>query len=105
MWYPPAPRRHAVPPARWPTAEDAARSRWFSPLDVARLQLAERTWVPAMVPWRVTEDGTVTPGHPRLCKVWERVERAAPGVTVSTDRRRRLTAPASSLVLQTVSQD
>jgi 2,4-dienoyl-CoA reductase-like NADH-dependent reductase (Old Yellow Enzyme family) len=53
--------RHAVPPARWPTREEAARSRWFAPIRIGPLLAAERTWVPAMVPWRATEDGVVTP--------------------------------------------
>ena len=35
--------------------------RWFQPLDVGRVHLKERTWVPAMVPWRATGDGEVTP--------------------------------------------
>jgi 2,4-dienoyl-CoA reductase-like NADH-dependent reductase (Old Yellow Enzyme family) len=61
MWTPPQKLRHAVPPARWPSAEEAARSRWFSPVAVGPLTLAQRTWVPAMVPWRATEDGLVTP--------------------------------------------
>ena len=52
--------RHALPPARWPTREAAARARWFSPVALGRLVLHERTWVPAMVPWRATEDGLVT---------------------------------------------
>src|SRR5580765_8350212 len=54
--------RHALPAARWPTAEEAARARWFSPIQIGRsLTAAERTWVPAMVPWRATADGFVTP--------------------------------------------
>ena len=53
--------RHRLPAARWPTAEEAARSRWFSPARIGRLDVAERTWVPAMVPWRATDDGVVTP--------------------------------------------
>ena len=32
----------------------------FSPIDVGPLTLGQRTWVPAMVPWRATEDGHVT---------------------------------------------
>src|SRR5205809_1944066 len=52
---------HRLPPARWPTREEAARSRWFSPLGLGRAIAADRTWVPAMVPWRATEDGFVTP--------------------------------------------
>src|SRR5260370_11993363 len=43
---PPVQLRHAVPPARWPTAAQAARSRWFSPVDTGRLHLRERTWFP-----------------------------------------------------------
>jgi len=34
--------------------------RWFQPLEVGRLRLQERTWVPAMVPWRATGEGFVT---------------------------------------------
>ncbi len=53
--------RHALPPARWPTREEAARSRWFEPLRLGASVVAEqRTWVPAMVPWRATEEGFVT---------------------------------------------
>lgn len=49
-----------LPVSRWPTREEAARSRWFSPIQLGPLELAERTWVPAMVPWRATEEGEVT---------------------------------------------
>ena len=52
--------RHALPEARWPTAEEAARARLFSPVQLGPLEAASRTWVPAMVPWRATEDGEVT---------------------------------------------
>ncbi len=61
MWTPPDKIRHAIPPARWPSAEEAAASRWFSPIDVGPSRLHARTWVPAMVPWRATDDGLVTP--------------------------------------------
>jgi 2,4-dienoyl-CoA reductase-like NADH-dependent reductase (Old Yellow Enzyme family) len=44
-----------------PDAAHASASRLFSPLNAGRLQLADRTWVPAMVPWRATDDGFVTP--------------------------------------------
>jgi 2,4-dienoyl-CoA reductase-like NADH-dependent reductase (Old Yellow Enzyme family) len=49
-----------LPVPRWPTLEEARASRWFSPVRIGSLELAERTWVPAMVPWRATEDGLVT---------------------------------------------
>jgi 2,4-dienoyl-CoA reductase-like NADH-dependent reductase (Old Yellow Enzyme family) len=51
---------HAVPETRWPSAEEARRSLWFSPIAVGPCALEQRTWVPAMVPWRATEDGIVT---------------------------------------------
>jgi 2,4-dienoyl-CoA reductase-like NADH-dependent reductase (Old Yellow Enzyme family) len=60
MWHPSESIRHPLQPAVWPTAEEAARSRLFSPLDSGRLHIEERTWVPAMVPWRATADGVVT---------------------------------------------
>ena len=52
--------RHAIPETRWPTAEEADRSLLFAPLNVGSIKLEARTWVPAMVPWRATEDGFVT---------------------------------------------
>jgi dimethylglycine catabolism A len=60
MWHPEQAIRHSPPQTRWPTAAEAARSRLFSPVAVGRLTLESRTWVPAMVPWRATEDGLVT---------------------------------------------
>lgn len=58
----PAPKRVRVPvpPARWPSAEEARASLLFSPLRVGAFTTRTRTWVPAMVPWRATEDGFVT---------------------------------------------
>ena len=53
-------RPHPLPPTRWPTREEAERSRWFSPVQIGRLQARTRSWVPAMVPWRATDDGFVT---------------------------------------------
>jgi len=61
MWHPENPVRHAIPETRWPTAEEADRSLLFTPVDVGSVKLESRTWVPAMVPWRATEDGFVTP--------------------------------------------
>ncbi len=58
---PPARTRVPVPPARWPTRAEAAAARLFSPLAVGAFTTRTRTWVPAMVPWRATEDGLVTP--------------------------------------------
>jgi 2,4-dienoyl-CoA reductase-like NADH-dependent reductase (Old Yellow Enzyme family) len=60
MWHPENPVRHTIPEARWPTAEEAAGSLLFRPIKIGPLTLESRTWVPAMVPWRATEDGFVT---------------------------------------------
>jgi len=60
MWKFANPIRHPILETRWPTAEEAARSRLFSPIAVGKLEARSRTWVPAMVPWRATEDGFVT---------------------------------------------
>ena len=61
MWRPAERIRHNAKPGNWPTAAEAAASRLFSPIEVGPLKLAQRTWVPAMVPWRASEDGFVTP--------------------------------------------
>jgi 2,4-dienoyl-CoA reductase-like NADH-dependent reductase (Old Yellow Enzyme family) len=79
MWHPRDAFRHVLPPARWPTADEAARSHWFAPLNAGRLRLAERTWVPAMVPWRATEDGFATPD---VLDWYERFARGCPGAIV-----------------------
>src|SRR5215475_4658939 len=72
--------RHPLPAARWPTREEAAGSRWFSPIRIGRsLTAAERTWVPAMVPWRATEDGLVTP---EVLDWYARFAEGQPGVLV-----------------------
>ncbi|HEV8188215.1 MAG TPA: hypothetical protein VGP83_10710, partial [Pyrinomonadaceae bacterium] len=60
MWKFKNPIKHPILETRWPTAELAARSRLFSPVGIGKLEARSRTWVPAMVPWRATEDGFVT---------------------------------------------
>lgn len=60
MWKFANPIRHQIPATRWPTAEEAARSLLFQPIRIGGSELISRTWVPAMVPWRATEDGFVT---------------------------------------------
>ncbi len=79
MWRP-AERIHFEPSAgRIPTREQAAHSKLFSPLRVGRLNLAQRTWVPAMVPWRATEEGEVTDA---VIAWYERFARGKPGAIV-----------------------
>ena len=61
MWRPSERIRHAPVAGRWPTRAAAAAALLFTPLQLGPLMLAERTWVPAMVPWRAREDGMVSP--------------------------------------------
>jgi 2,4-dienoyl-CoA reductase-like NADH-dependent reductase (Old Yellow Enzyme family) len=71
--------KHAVAPARWPSVDEAASARWFSPLAIGRLRLETRTWVPAMVPWRATDEGVVTD---EVVEWYERFAEGEPGALV-----------------------
>src|SRR3954452_2165781 len=79
MWTPPEHIKHPLPEVKWPTAEEAARSLLLSPVRVGPLEARARTWVPAMVPWRATDDGEVTP---EVLAWYERFARGKPGVIV-----------------------
>jgi dimethylglycine catabolism A len=79
MWHPQPFVKHPIPATQPPTEEAVSRSRWFSPLRAGRLELHERTWVPAMVPWRATDDGLVTP---EVLAWYERFARGQPGALV-----------------------
>jgi 2,4-dienoyl-CoA reductase-like NADH-dependent reductase (Old Yellow Enzyme family) len=72
-------REKLLPIARWPTAEEAAASRWFSPVRLGPVQAEHRTWVPAMVPWRASDDGLVTDA---VCEWYGRFAAGRPGVLV-----------------------
>jgi len=63
MWKFANPIKHSIPETRWPTAQEAARSLLFQPIRIGPVTIESRTWVPAMVPWRATEDGFVTPDN------------------------------------------
>jgi 2,4-dienoyl-CoA reductase-like NADH-dependent reductase (Old Yellow Enzyme family) len=79
MWRPAERIRYEPIPGQWPTAAEAAASRLFSPVQVGALELAHRTWVPAMVPWRASEDGFVTPD---VLDWYQRFARGRPGAIV-----------------------
>lgn len=79
MWKFKNPIKHSIPEANWPAAEEAARSLLFQPIQVRNLALASRTWVPAMVPWRATEDGFVTQAN---LDWYRRFARGRPGALV-----------------------
>lgn len=60
MWKPAERIRHKPDPGVWPEASAARLSALFQPLSVGPMTLRARTWVPAIVPWRATENGCVS---------------------------------------------
>lgn len=60
MWKPPQRIKYIPLVDTWPSREETARARLFSPVELGPLRLEQRTWVPAMVPWRASADGEVT---------------------------------------------
>jgi 2,4-dienoyl-CoA reductase-like NADH-dependent reductase (Old Yellow Enzyme family) len=79
MWRPPQRIKWKPQPGAWPAAADAAESLLFSPIAVGPMRLESRTWVPAMVPWRATDDGFVTDQN---LEWYERFARGRPGAIV-----------------------
>ncbi len=79
MWRPPQRIRYEASIGHLPSAAEAAASRLFSPVDIGPVRLAQRTWVPAMVPWRATEEGYVTD---EVIAWYERFARGMPGAIV-----------------------
>jgi 2,4-dienoyl-CoA reductase-like NADH-dependent reductase (Old Yellow Enzyme family) len=71
--------KHALPAAHWPDTATAARSLLFSTGRIGPLTTTSRSWVPAMVPWRATDDGFVTPD---VLSWYGRYADGAPGVLV-----------------------
>ena len=78
-WRPPERIKYAPLDAPWPTASQAEQSQLFQPIRVGSVQLASRTWVPAMVPWRASEEGDVTPS---VLAWYERFARGRPAALV-----------------------
>src|ERR1041384_2406508 len=79
MWKFANPIKHKIPETRWPTAEEAAQSRLYSLIAIGNCEVRSRTWVPAMVPWRATEDGFVTQQN---LDWYKRFAEGKPGVLV-----------------------
>src|SRR5579863_2716573 len=79
MWRPPQRIRFAASAGRVPSAAEALASRLFSPVDIGPVSLLQRTWVPAMVPWRATEEGYVTED---VIDWYERFAKGMPGAIV-----------------------
>lgn len=71
---------HTIPQERWPTRDEAARALWFQPIALGpRVHARNRTWVPAMVPWRATDEGEVTQDN---LQWYGRFAQGKPGVLV-----------------------
>ena len=79
MWRPKERIKYKPQPGPWPTAEEAAASKLFSPVAIGPIRLSQRTWVPAMVPWRATEDGMITSD---VLDWYRRYAEGKPGVIV-----------------------
>src|SRR2546423_11108278 len=80
MWKFANPIKHQIPDARWPTAAESSQSLLFQPIRVGPVALSSRTWVPAMVPWRATEDGLVTQDNLDWYRRFSKSPAPAPGV-------------------------
>ena len=79
MWRPPERIRYEASLGRMPSQQEAAAARLFSPIVIGPTRLEQRTWVPAMVPWRATEEGHVTE---EVIDWYERFARGRPGAIV-----------------------
>ncbi|MCZ7641861.1 MAG: hypothetical protein M5U33_02715 [Pseudorhodoplanes sp.] len=79
MWRPPERIRYEAKQGRIPTEAEARASRLFSSAAAGPVTLEQRTWVPAMVPWRATEDGFVTD---EVVAWYTRFARGRPGAIV-----------------------
>src|SRR5271156_6053680 len=79
MWRPPERIRYRSTGGRVPSLGEASASRLFSPIAIRDCVLPQRTWVPAMVPWRATEDGFASDA---VVSWYERFARGRPGAIV-----------------------
>ena len=79
MWKFKNPIKHAILATRWPSALEAARSLLYQPIRIGSIEAGSRTWVPAMVPWRATDDGFVTKNN---LDWYRRFAAGRPGVLV-----------------------
>jgi 2,4-dienoyl-CoA reductase-like NADH-dependent reductase (Old Yellow Enzyme family) len=79
MWKPKEKIKYEPVPGRWPSKVEAENSLWFKPIEIGSLELKARTWIPAMVPWRSTEEGLVTD---KVLAWYERFAKGQPGCIV-----------------------
>ena len=79
MWKPAARIKYEPSLGKLPSRDERAASMLFAPVQVGPLTLSSRTWVPAMVPWRATEEGFVTP---EVLSWYGRFAKGKPGAIV-----------------------
>ena len=79
MYKPPQRLRYSPDYGPVPARDEAAAARLFQPLRHGALALEERTWVPAMVPWRATAEGAV---NDDVLDWYGRFARGRPGALV-----------------------
>ena len=79
MWKPADRIKYQAITDEWPTAEQARASQLFSPIQIGPMRLPQRTWVPAMVPWRSNNEGEVTED---VLQWYRRFAEGQPGVIV-----------------------
>jgi len=79
MWKPAERIKYKAVVDEWPTALEVEESLMFSPLQVGPMSIEQRTWVPAMVPWRSNNLGEVTAD---VLNWYRRFAEGKPGVIV-----------------------
>ena len=79
MWKPAERIKYKPQPGKNPDVAEAASALMFTPVKLGPIALEQRTWVPAMVPWRSNEDGFVTD---HVLDWYERFAKGQPGAIV-----------------------
>jgi len=79
MWKPVERIKYTAVESSWPSEQEARESLLFSPMEIGPMKLEQRTWVPAMVPWRSNEAGEVTED---VLQWYQRFAQGKPGVIV-----------------------
>ena len=79
MWQPPERIKHERPEAARPSRDEVSASLMYQPIEIGPRTATTRTWIPAMVPWRASDDGFVTPD---VIDWYRRFAEGRPGVLV-----------------------